>query len=96
MADLGSAMPTSGGLYYWTYRYSSPKWRTLLCWIVGCKMISVTPAGELSSLTLVTVDTNTITNVACMASVDWGCAVQIGAAVAIGTDMSFSPTTSQT
>jgi len=76
MADLGSAMPTSGGLYYWTYKYSSPRWRTLLCWIVGY--------------------TNTITNVACMASVDWGCAVQICAAVSIGTNMSFSATTSQT
>ena len=56
MADLGSAMPTSGGLYYWTYKYSSPRWRTLLCWIVGCKNISVTliryPTGGLSNLTL--------------------------------------------
>lgn len=37
MADLGSSMPTSGGLYYWTYKYSSPRWRTILCWIVGCE-----------------------------------------------------------
>lgn len=35
MAELGSAMPMAGGLYYWTYYYSSPKWRRLLSWIVG-------------------------------------------------------------
>jgi len=76
MADLGSAMPTSGGVYYWTYKYSSDKWRTLLCWIVGY--------------------TNMVTSVAALASMDWGCAVQICAAVSIGTHMRFIPTTSQT
>lgn len=35
MADLGSAMPTSGGLYYWTHFYASPKWRRYLCFLVG-------------------------------------------------------------
>ncbi|KAF7376941.1 putative amino-acid permease C11D3.08c [Mycena sanguinolenta] len=35
MAELGSAAPTSGGLYYWTYKYSSPRSRNLLCWMVG-------------------------------------------------------------
>ncbi|KAJ7618132.1 APC amino acid permease [Mycena polygramma] len=35
MAELSSAAPTSGGLYYWTYRYSSPRYRNLLCWMVG-------------------------------------------------------------
>ncbi|KAK7055125.1 gaba permease [Favolaschia claudopus] len=35
MAELASAAPTSGGLYYWTYSLSSPRWRNLLCWIVG-------------------------------------------------------------
>ncbi|KAJ7849614.1 APC amino acid permease [Mycena leptocephala] len=35
MAELGSSAPTSGGLYYWTYAYSTPRWRRLLSWIVG-------------------------------------------------------------
>ncbi|SJL00808.1 related to UGA4-GABA permease-also involved in delta-aminolevulinate transport [Armillaria ostoyae] len=35
-ADLASAAPTSGGLYYWTFMFSSEKWRCFLCWIVGC------------------------------------------------------------
>ncbi|KAF9529047.1 amino acid/polyamine transporter I [Crepidotus variabilis] len=35
MADLASAAPTSGGLYFWTYSLSSPRWRLLLCWLVG-------------------------------------------------------------
>ncbi|KAJ7490941.1 APC amino acid permease [Mycena latifolia] len=35
MAELASSAPTSGGLYYWTYAYSTPKWRRLLSWIVG-------------------------------------------------------------
>ncbi|KAJ7902205.1 amino acid permease-domain-containing protein [Mycena leptocephala] len=35
MAELGSAAPTSGGIYYWTYKYSSPRYRNILCWIVG-------------------------------------------------------------
>ena len=38
MAELGSAAPTSGGLYYWTFMFSSNRWRCLLCWIVGCKL----------------------------------------------------------
>lgn len=35
MADLGSAMPTTGGLYYWTHYFSSPKTRNYLCFLVG-------------------------------------------------------------
>ncbi|THH11998.1 hypothetical protein EW145_g293 [Phellinidium pouzarii] len=35
LAELGSAMPTSGGLYYWTFWFSSPRWRCLLSWMVG-------------------------------------------------------------
>jgi len=50
LAELGSAAPTSGGLYYWTYRYSSPKWRNLLCWITGY----ANTMGQVSGLTGVT------------------------------------------
>lgn len=35
MADLGSAMPTSGGLYWWTHFFSSPKTRNPLSFLVG-------------------------------------------------------------
>ncbi|KAF5385979.1 hypothetical protein D9615_002624 [Tricholomella constricta] len=76
MAELGSAAPTSGGLYYWTFMFSSPKWRCLLSWIVGYS--------------------NTVGNIASVASVDWGLAVQIMAAASIGSDMAFSATVGQT
>ncbi|OQO05843.1 hypothetical protein B0A48_09938 [Cryoendolithus antarcticus] len=35
MADLGSAMPTSGGLYWWTHFFASPKSRNALSFLVG-------------------------------------------------------------
>ncbi|KAF8892309.1 APC amino acid permease [Gymnopilus junonius] len=76
IAELGSAAPTSGGLYYWTFKFSSPRWRRLLCWIVGYS--------------------NTTGNIAAVASVDWGCAVQITAAASIGSGLTFEATTAQT
>lgn len=41
-------------------------------------------------------DANTIGNIASVASVDWGCAVQIMAVASIGSGLRFSPTVSQT
>ncbi|KAJ7145402.1 amino acid/polyamine transporter I [Mycena crocata] len=76
MAELGSAAPTSGGLYYWTFRFSSPRYRNLLSWVVGY--------------------TNGIAYISGVAGVEWGCAVQIMAAVSIATDFSFAPTIAQT
>jgi len=35
MADLGSALPTSGGLYWWTHYYSPPHIRNPLSFLVG-------------------------------------------------------------
>ncbi|KAJ7058704.1 amino acid/polyamine transporter I [Mycena amicta] len=35
MAELGSAAPTAGGLYYWTFAFSSPRYRNLLSWLIG-------------------------------------------------------------
>ncbi|KIL59816.1 hypothetical protein M378DRAFT_84638 [Amanita muscaria Koide BX008] len=75
MAELGSAVPTSGGLYFWTFMFSSPKWRHFLAWTVAY--------------------TNTIGQISSVASVDWGCAVQIMAAVSIAKP-TFHPTTAQT
>ncbi|CAL1697990.1 unnamed protein product [Somion occarium] len=77
MAELASAAPTSGGLYFWTHSLSSPRWRNLLAWIVGYA--------------------NTIGSVAGIASIDWGCSVQIMAAATIGSkDQSFNPSSGAT
>ncbi|KAI0264623.1 APC amino acid permease [Gloeopeniophorella convolvens] len=35
IAELGSAAPTSGGLYYWTHKFSSPRFKNVLSWVVG-------------------------------------------------------------
>ncbi|KAF3177185.1 GABA-specific high-affinity permease [Orbilia oligospora] len=35
MADLGSAMPTAGGLYWWTHYFSAPGWKNPLAFLVG-------------------------------------------------------------
>lgn len=61
-----------GGLYYWTYKYSSPRFRNFLSWLVGYM--------------------NTISYITGVAGVDYACAVQIMAAVNIGTDLKFVPT----
>ncbi|KDR74097.1 hypothetical protein GALMADRAFT_71679 [Galerina marginata CBS 339.88] len=75
MAELASAAPTSGGLYFWTYSLSSPRWRNVLCWSVGYA--------------------NTIGSIASVASIDWGCAVQVMAAANIGSNGVFEPTSAQ-
>jgi len=75
MAELASAAPTSGGLYFWTYSFSSPRWRNLLCWLVGYA--------------------NTMGLIAGLASVDWGCAVQVMTAASIGSNGTFQATSAQ-
>ncbi|KAF9219347.1 amino acid transporter [Gyrodon lividus] len=75
MAELGSAAPTSGGLYFWTHSLSSPRCRNLLSWIVGYA--------------------NTIGSISSVASIDWGCAVQIAAAASIGSGQAFVATQAQ-
>ncbi|KIN94136.1 hypothetical protein M404DRAFT_1008585, partial [Pisolithus tinctorius Marx 270] len=75
MAELGSAAPTSGGLYYWAYSLSSPRWQNLLSWIVGYA--------------------NTVGSIASVASIDWGCAVQVAAAASIGSGQTFVATNVQ-
>ncbi|KAI6137894.1 amino acid/polyamine transporter I [Pisolithus tinctorius] len=75
MAELGSAAPTSGGLYYWAHSLSSPRWRNLLSWIVGYA--------------------NTVGSIASLASIDWGCAVQVAAAASIGSGQTFAATNAQ-
>ncbi|KAH7912918.1 amino acid/polyamine transporter I [Hygrophoropsis aurantiaca] len=75
LAELASAAPTSGGMYYWTYSLSSPRCRTLLCWIVGYA--------------------NTIGTITALASVDWSCAIQITAAVSMGTNRAYTTNNAQ-
>lgn len=96
MAELGSAAPTSGGLYYWTFMFSSPRWRCLLAWIVGCQNLLFSILAPISYLSLLTSDSNTVGNIASLASVDWGLAVQIMAAASIGSGLRFSATIGQT
>ncbi|KAJ7595071.1 amino acid/polyamine transporter I [Mycena floridula] len=76
IAELGSANPTSGGIYYWVFKLSPPKYRTFFCWLVGY--------------------VNTITYISAVAGFEWGCAVEIMAAISIGTDLEFQPTLKQT
>ena len=40
MAELGSAAPTAGGLYCWTFKFSFPRFRRLLSWLVGCELVT--------------------------------------------------------
>ncbi|KAG2360781.1 amino acid transporter [Suillus spraguei] len=49
MAELASAAPTSGGLYYWTYSLASPRCRNLLSWIVGYAN-TIMPIAGLASI----------------------------------------------
>ncbi|GAB1521707.1 hypothetical protein RhiTH_004804 [Rhizoctonia solani] len=73
LAELASAAPTSGGLYFWTWTFSPPRYKKVLSWLVGYA--------------------NTLGSIACIASIDWGCAIQVTAAVTIGTSGSFVATT---
>ncbi|CZT41404.1 probable UGA4 GABA permease-also involved in delta-aminolevulinate transport [Rhynchosporium secalis] len=35
LGELGSAMPTSGGIYYWVARLTPPRQRAFVCWLAG-------------------------------------------------------------
>ncbi|CUA75900.1 putative amino-acid permease PB24D3,02c [Schizosaccharomyces pombe 972h-] [Rhizoctonia solani] len=76
LAELASAAPTSGGLYFWTWTFSPPRYKKVLSWLVGYA--------------------NTLGSIACVASIDWGCAVQVTAAATIGSGGNFVATTGQT
>ena len=107
IAELGSAAPTSGGLYYWTWTFATPRWRKVLSWTVGCEYTCICyqhlshclfyPTSPLSLPPCgVVTDSNSMGLIAGLASIDWGCAVQLMAAVSIGSDETFVPTTGQT
>ncbi|KAI0684182.1 APC amino acid permease [Cytidiella melzeri] len=48
LAELSSAAPTSGGLYFWTFKYASPRYRNVLAWIVGYSNTMGNVAGAAS------------------------------------------------
>ncbi|KAI6100282.1 amino acid/polyamine transporter I [Pisolithus sp. B1] len=75
IAELASAAPTAGGVYFWTHSFASPGWRNLLCWLVGYANATGYIAG--------------------VASVDWSCAVQITAAMSIGSGQTYIATNAQ-
>jgi len=35
LGELGSSMPTAGGLYYWVSRLTPTKYRSFMCWLAG-------------------------------------------------------------
>ena len=48
LAELSSAYPTSGGLYYWAYMTAAPKYKLLSCYVVAWSMIISTPLACVS------------------------------------------------
>ena len=34
-SDLASAMPTAGGLYWWTHYFAGPRWKNPLSFLIG-------------------------------------------------------------
>ncbi|KAG1721083.1 amino acid/polyamine transporter I [Suillus paluster] len=57
MAELGSAAPTSGGLYFWTHSLSSPRCRNLLSWIVGLQIMAAASIGSGQTFTATSAQT---------------------------------------
>ncbi|KIK65794.1 hypothetical protein GYMLUDRAFT_38280 [Collybiopsis luxurians FD-317 M1] len=76
IAELGSSAPTSGGIYYWTFKFSSIKYRNYLSWLLGYM--------------------DTISYIAGLTGINWGCAVQVMAAASIGSNESFEANVYQT
>ena len=110
MAELASAAPTSGGvrmiLNSVVYPILNPKLTALFldlfigfsamekCFMLARRMYAVR-ASACKRTDVYLPDANTIGLIACVASVDWGCAVQIMATVTIGSGGSYGPTSAQ-
>jgi amino acid transporter len=93
LAELGSAAPTAGGLYYWTHRYSSPRYKNLMAWLVGCMSVSCYFCS-IYICSWIAIDVNTIGIIAGATGVDYACAIMIFSAVSIA-DSSFAATNHQ-
>ncbi len=85
------SFPPIRQLYYWTYSLASKRWRNLLCWIVGCASCLYVWNVFVKNLKS-PLDANTIGSVAALASIDWGAAVQVMAAITISTNGDFEVT----
>ncbi|KAG2135208.1 amino acid/polyamine transporter I [Suillus bovinus] len=92
MAELASAAPTSGGLYYWTYSLASPRCRNFLSWIVGYSntVQIITGVGKRSFIF------PTVFLGSCgLASIDWACAIQVTATISIASSGQAYTTTNR-
>ncbi|KAK3712033.1 polyamine transporter tpo5 [Vermiconidia calcicola] len=76
VAELVSAYPTCGGLYYTVSRLAPREWVPSISWVTGWL--------------------NLLGQVAGVASSEWGASPFLLAAIAIGTDFQYQPTTGQT
>jgi len=110
MAELASAAPTSGGvriiLNSSVYLNLNPKLTALFldlficfsavekCFVLARRMYAVR-VSPCKRPDFYLPDANTIGSIAGVASIDWGCAVQIMAAVTIGSGGSYEPTSAQ-
>ncbi|BAP73711.1 GABA-specific permease [Kluyveromyces marxianus] len=95
MSELASAIPTSGGLYYYTYHYAPPKAKRLLSFVVGnsnslaliaglCS-VNYGLAGEILSIVVIAKDGNfEITN-AKTYGVYAGCTIAVGIVTSLAT-----------
>lgn len=48
MSELASAIPTSGGLYYWTFYYAPEKWRVPISFVIGLSNTLALTSGTVS------------------------------------------------
>lgn len=48
MSELASAIPTSGGLYYWTFYYAPEAWRVPLSFVIGLSNTMALISGTVS------------------------------------------------
>jgi len=93
MAELASAAPTSGGLYYWTFKFSSDRYQRVLSWIVGCGSLEIQPG--LSTYRSALLDSNCAGYTAGLAGSEYATSLQIFAATTIGSGGRFIPTKGQ-
>ncbi|GMM32583.1 hypothetical protein DAMA08_053280 [Martiniozyma asiatica (nom. inval.)] len=48
MSELASAIPTSGGLYYWTFYYAPDQWKVPLSFVIGLSNTMALTSGAVS------------------------------------------------
>lgn len=99
MADLGSAMPTSGGLYWWTHYFSSPKTRNALSFLAGYSntlglvggLVSIDYGFSLMLLSVVSIanDGNYTASYGVVYSVFLGCESRLSGRLRAGTNVSL-------